>query len=143
MPAMHPLLERQLTRQGILDLSSPPPVEEWSRFLERVSQTYTEADQDRYRLERTLSISSGEMQAEIAERQRAEEQLKQATADLERQNRRLERVHELFRSIVEQMTILIKTGAEAAELLTLLKMLQVEFDRIDHQPGGPSTNVTP
>ena len=40
----------------------PEGQEAWSRFLEHVDRFYHEADQDRYLLERSLSISSHEMQ---------------------------------------------------------------------------------
>src|SRR6185437_10611620 len=40
-------------------------------FLEHVDRTYTAADQDRYLLERSLALSSGEMQARATELQTA------------------------------------------------------------------------
>lgn len=56
------LLQRQLKRLG-LDPSGPPPTaEQWAQFLERVGRAYTEADQERYLLERSQEISSREMQ---------------------------------------------------------------------------------
>lgn len=39
-----------------------PNTEQWQKLLERVSQCYMEADQGRYTLERSLSLSSMEMQ---------------------------------------------------------------------------------
>jgi GAF domain-containing protein len=58
----HPLLKRQLKKIGIGDQSAAPDGDMWRQFLERVSRTYTEVDEDRYTLERSLAISSGEMQ---------------------------------------------------------------------------------
>jgi len=58
---MHRLLNRQLKKIGI----SPqdiPDIEQWRLFLARIQQTYQQADQDRYTLERSLHISSEEMQ---------------------------------------------------------------------------------
>jgi PAS domain S-box-containing protein len=66
---LHPLFSRQLARLGI-DPSAPIPPEAWSRLLSRISQTYTEADEARYLLERSLDVSSREMQ-ELYEKTRA------------------------------------------------------------------------
>ena len=61
-PAYHRVLARQLKKLG-LDPSRPPPsAADWQHFLERISRAYEEADQDRYLFERSLTISSQEMQ---------------------------------------------------------------------------------
>ncbi len=62
MTSTHSLLRRQLKRLG-LDPSEAPSVEKWATFLEAVSRTYDAVDQDRYTIERSLSISSNEMRA--------------------------------------------------------------------------------
>jgi signal transduction histidine kinase/DNA-binding response OmpR family regulator len=56
----HPLLERQLKRLGLTEESIPAPV---AALIELVDRTYRTADQDRYLLERSLTISSQEMQS--------------------------------------------------------------------------------
>ena len=53
---MHRLLERQLKRLGLDDIILPSDKSTWSKFLKRVSQSYTQADQDRYLIERSLAI---------------------------------------------------------------------------------------
>jgi diguanylate cyclase (GGDEF)-like protein/PAS domain S-box-containing protein len=59
---VHKILERQLKRlsiapgHGIND-------DEWQEFLNLIDRVYAQADQDRYLLERSLAISSKEMQA--------------------------------------------------------------------------------
>jgi hypothetical protein len=58
---LHQLVKRQLKKFG-LDETGPPDVERWGLFLERISQAYSEADRDRYLLERSLAVSSQEMQ---------------------------------------------------------------------------------
>ena len=59
---MHPLLARQLKRLG-LDVQHPPPsLEAWSELIERVDRSYLEADQGHALLERSLALSSKEMQ---------------------------------------------------------------------------------
>ncbi|HMA36324.1 MAG TPA: PAS domain-containing protein, partial [Chloroflexia bacterium] len=60
--ALHPLLKRQLKKIGIDDALGPPSAAIWQQFVARVSRAYAEADQERYLLERSLTISSREMQ---------------------------------------------------------------------------------
>ena len=59
---LHPLLLRQLRKVGA-DPGEPPSAARWALLLDRVSQTYAEADQDRYTVERSLELSSAEMRA--------------------------------------------------------------------------------
>ena len=59
---MHPLLNRQLKRLGLDDVSPPPSLEVWQQFLERVSRSYLESDQGRELLERSIALSAKEMQ---------------------------------------------------------------------------------
>jgi PAS domain S-box-containing protein len=82
---MHPLLARQLTRLGLTQTSKAPSREVWLKLLERINLAYTEADQGRMLLERSLALSSQEMQRlyeelrRTAEAQVAEERDKLAT----------------------------------------------------------------
>ncbi|MBX9786102.1 MAG: PAS domain S-box protein [Alphaproteobacteria bacterium] len=67
----HKTLIRQLKNLG-LDGVSPSP-QDWEKVKEIVSKTYTEADQERYLLERSMELSSQEM-LEINQRlERAQE----------------------------------------------------------------------
>lgn len=67
----HKILIRQLKHLG-LDVS-PPSLQDWEKVKEIVSKTYTEADQERYLLERSMELSSEEM-LEINQRlERAQE----------------------------------------------------------------------
>jgi PAS domain S-box-containing protein len=59
---MHSLLARQLKRLGLAPATPPTSVETWRKFLERVSQSYIESDQGHELLERSLALSSKEMQ---------------------------------------------------------------------------------
>jgi diguanylate cyclase (GGDEF)-like protein/PAS domain S-box-containing protein len=89
----HPLLKRQLRKLG-LDADAPPPVgAAWARLVERVSRAYTEADQDRYLLERSQQIASAEM-AELnaalqAERDLLESRVRERTDALRLSEQRL------------------------------------------------------
>jgi septal ring factor EnvC (AmiA/AmiB activator) len=128
---IHPLLERQLKKVGLEADTLPTDLDSWAALLERMSRVYAQSEQDRYLLERSLSLASEEMQQEIAERKRAEQELRQTHRDLERQNKQLERAHELLRSGLEQMMSLIRYGATADELLVNLRIVQAEFERLD------------
>ena len=62
-PELHRLLVRQLRRLGISEPGAPPGPEAWQQLLKTVSRTYASAEEDRYLLERSLDLSSNEMQA--------------------------------------------------------------------------------
>ena len=136
MDPLHSLLERQLKRAGIVDQSVPPTSEAWQDLLEHVSLAYKQADKDRYLLERSLEISSKEMQEDIDERKKAEEALKEATEALKVQNQRLARVNALFRVSVEQIASAVEHGATRQELLDHLRLIGTEFERLDQQSAS-------
>ena len=58
---MHRLLRRLLKKSGLAP-DALPDREGWHRFLERLDETFISNDEDRYLLERSLEISSKEMQ---------------------------------------------------------------------------------
>ena len=66
----HRLLSRQLKKLGLRE-DTPPDPAGWAALLERVSATYADADQDRYTIERSLEISSREMQRLYQDLQRS------------------------------------------------------------------------
>lgn len=59
--SLNALLTRQLKRLGLDPAGPPPAAEVWTQLLDRVSRAYTEAEQDRYLLERSQEVSSSEM----------------------------------------------------------------------------------
>ena len=67
---LHRILNRQLSRLN-LDPALRPPAAAWRALLEVLSATYTEADDDRYTLERSIDVSSREMRGlhEVLNRQ--------------------------------------------------------------------------
>ena len=85
MKSLHNLLARQLARLG-LDASRPPDATAWETLLARVSETYADADRERYLLERSQAISSREMEELNAklelERDRLESRVRERTAEL-------------------------------------------------------------
>jgi len=60
---LHRLLQRQLRRLGLGAEDGPPSAEQWRQVLAAVSRSYASAEEDRYLLERSLDLSSREMQA--------------------------------------------------------------------------------
>jgi signal transduction histidine kinase len=59
---MNPVLARQLRRLGLDPETPPDDPEQWAALLARVNTFYDNADQGRYILERSLDLSSREMQ---------------------------------------------------------------------------------
>jgi PAS domain S-box-containing protein len=59
---MHALLARQLKRLGLESATIPPSFDTWQKLLERVERSYIEADQGLELLERSIALSSKEMQ---------------------------------------------------------------------------------
>lgn len=68
---LHPSLARQLAKLK-LTADAPPSEEQWRDFVERVNQTYEGAEQDRIMAERSLEISSQEMQQRWQQLQKSE-----------------------------------------------------------------------
>lgn len=58
---MHSVLLRQLKKLQLFR-DTPPDHAAWQLFLDRIDAAYNEADQERYTLERSLKVSSEEMQ---------------------------------------------------------------------------------
>lgn len=58
---MHSVLKDQLETHGASE-SELPPKEKWPDLVKTIDQTYTGSDQDRYLMERSLMMSSQEMQ---------------------------------------------------------------------------------
>ena len=58
---MHRLLRRLLKKSG-LDAREVPKPQEWRDFIDRLDDIFVSSDEDRYLLERSLEISSREMQ---------------------------------------------------------------------------------
>jgi PAS domain S-box-containing protein len=60
---LHPLLSRQLQRCRLSEHELPSSPEAWSALLERIGAAFREADEERQLTERSIEISSAEMQA--------------------------------------------------------------------------------
>jgi PAS domain S-box-containing protein len=60
---VHALLARQLKKVGASVELPPAGADNWQQLVERISQFYAGAEQERYLLERALNVSSAEMEA--------------------------------------------------------------------------------
>jgi PAS domain S-box-containing protein len=110
---MHPLLARQLKRLGLDDEHPPTSPETWTELLDRIDRSYIEADQGHALLERSLALSSKEMQDLYA-------QLKQTSdTQLARERNKLQAVlHSLGDGLcVVDSTWKIQMTNQPAELL--------------------------
>jgi PAS domain S-box-containing protein len=59
---LHPLLQRQLRRCGLRPDVLPDSADAWTALLDRIGRAYKEADEERYLVERSMAISSAELQ---------------------------------------------------------------------------------
>lgn len=57
----HGILKRQLEKIGLDANNLPKDLAQWQQFLQRINNSYFEAEHDRYRLERSMSVSSKEI----------------------------------------------------------------------------------
>ena len=73
---MHRLLKRQLERLG-LSLTTLPDAGAWEQLLERISASYSQSDEARQLSERSMEISSRELQDLHEREHQAKEQLEQ------------------------------------------------------------------
>ena len=104
---LHPLLQRQMKRLSLDEETPPPDRSAWAAFLRRISSAYTQSDQDRYLLERSLTLASEEMQEEIEQRTAAQEELQQAHDHLEETvDERTIELQQLARELSQQTAIL-------------------------------------
>jgi signal transduction histidine kinase/CheY-like chemotaxis protein len=75
---MHNTLKRQLHKLGLDQEKMPNTPEQWEKIIATISACYTQYDEDRYLLERSLDISSTEMQKEFQQNKAMSLQLAQA-----------------------------------------------------------------
>ncbi|MDR4480063.1 MAG: PAS domain S-box protein [Nitrospira sp.] len=98
---MHPLLKRQLKRIGLDDATAPPSLDTWRQLLERVSQSYLESDQGHELLERSIALSSKEMQD-------LNEQLRRSSESRLAEER--DKLHTILRSIGDGLCVIDQCG---------------------------------
>ena len=106
---MNPVLRRQLRRLGIDVVSPPGDPEVWASFLGQVEQAYENSDQTRSRLERSLDMTSQEIQ--------------QLHAELETRARSVERTENHYRNLFVNSPIAMweEDFTEVAAFLGALK----------------------
>jgi adenylate cyclase len=118
-PDVHPLLLRQLKKLGLADPGSTPTTDQWSRIVDRVSRTYQENDNDRYTMERSLSLSSEEMEG--------------LHAQLRRKNSILHQI--LTRYVAEEVAAEIIQNPERLKLGGETRLVTVLFADIRNYTG--------
>jgi signal transduction histidine kinase len=129
----HPLLLRLLRKVG----ASPaevPTAETWRELLRLVSRTYDESDQDRYTLERSIDISSREMQGLYQDLK------KRTDHELEAQRKRIEESYAVLRAtlesasegiiVVDAQRKVIATNKRFGELLRVPREITATRDHI-------------
>jgi PAS domain S-box-containing protein len=94
---LHPLLDRLLRRVGA-SKDAVPSLEAWQALLAVVARTYHDADQDRYTLERSIDISSREMQGLYQDLK------KRSESELARERHRVDESLAILRATLEAMT---------------------------------------
>ncbi len=121
---LHPTLERQLKKHGMTVADLPENARSWRQFLDRISRSYTNSDEDHRRPERSLRISSQEMR-ELYEttRQSSESKIAEDRGKLRASE---ERYRKLVQTAPEMILILSVDGTirslnQAFERLTGLR----------------------
>ena len=89
---MNRILTRQLRRLGLDPDRLPNDLGTWQNLLDQVAAAYDEADRGRYLLERSMEISSREMQ-----------ELNRAIEDLS--NRRVQRSEQHYRHLFSELPV--------------------------------------
>lgn len=59
---LHPQLQRFLKKSQFSSESVPDTLENWQQFIDLISRSYRDFDQERYLLERSMNVSSAEME---------------------------------------------------------------------------------
>lgn len=92
---MHKLLERQLRKSGLELTSTPDDYSAWAEFLVRIEQVITSTDQRRYLLERSIQVSSDEMQALHLKVQKTNDELNEQNLLLRKRNSEMTALNQL------------------------------------------------
>jgi PAS domain S-box-containing protein len=139
MSELDSLLKRQLRRAGLDAGSLPTNLDAWQDFLQRISRSYKQGQQDRYLLERSLDLSSKEMQALYKDLERASET--RVAAERDKLKALITAFTDGFCSLDnEGMVRFLNPVAET--LLGNVESLagQVILDRFDFHPKGDGDN---
>jgi PAS domain S-box-containing protein len=116
---LHSVLKRQLAQLQIEE-ETPPSPEPWHELLQRISRAYSDADQDRYTLERSIEISGEEM--------------RELYADVSNKHERLRASRERARAIFEHSVVgqaLVDDAGRCIEVnAALCKLLGFEPDKL-------------
>lgn len=118
---MNPLLARQLRRLGLSEEIVPDDAVAWKELLEKIEQSYEDAEKNRYLSERSLRISSQEMRDLYNE-------LKQKSA--EREHEQETRLRAVVDSLSDGLCTLDSTGRVVFANPSASKLLGVAPDEL-------------
>jgi two-component system, sensor histidine kinase and response regulator len=116
---MSGILDRQLRRLGLDEDTAPDPAQ-WRALLERVRRTYSDFEQDRYTIERSLELTSREMLS--------------LNEDLRRASARQRIAHDRLLAVVSALG----DGLAALDLEGRLRLLNVAGEGL---VGAPSASL--
>ncbi|MFQ5599567.1 MAG: PAS domain S-box protein, partial [Candidatus Krumholzibacteriia bacterium] len=119
----HRLLQHQLKRLGLEERNLPPDAATWQQFLQCVSRAYADGSQERHVLERSLTVSSREMQ-ELCENLR---QSSEARITLERNQ---------LRSVISSLGAGLCTLDENGGLVSMNPEAERILGRREKELGG-------
>lgn len=109
---LHPVLTRLLRKAGASH-DAAPSAEVWEAVLALVSRTYVDADQDRYTLERSMDMSSREMQGLYEDLER------RTRAELETQRQHLELSYAILQAALEGVNDAVVVVNGRGELIAI------------------------
>jgi signal transduction histidine kinase len=121
----HPLLGRLLRKAGA-SADQAPTLEAWQSLLGLVERTYSDADQDRYTLERSIEISSREMQGLYQDLKRRTDS--ELAAQRHRVVESLAMMHAMLESATEGILVVDRERRIVAANRRLHELLRVPTD---------------
>ena len=134
--SLAPVLLRLLAKARLEADSTPESEERWTEFLHRINRLFLDTEQDRYLLERSLTISSKEMRDLYEElRRKSASALAQERDKLREAKERAEEADQAKRSFVASVSHEMRTPLNAIIGLTGL-LLDVEREGSFMYPGG-------
>ena len=120
---MHKLLKRQL-KKNLINVADLSP--NWKRFISQIDDAYSSADEDRNRLERTLELSSEELNQrnlnlshQVKEREHAEELLRLSNSRLTDWVTRLEQ-HNQQMALLNKMSDMLLACDDIDEIFAVI-----------------------